>query len=160
MGKISQWSLKTNSNDGIVTTTLSGQSLTFDFSNTKTGVSLITLKATSGADIVESTFSVTVKSQDDTAVEELPEEKSHDQEFKIYPNPSDGVFYLDVRNFNKENCKVSIYNTQGRLIRLKEFNSPTELNNNPFNLSDEAPGIYIVQFQIQEQTITKKIRLK
>jgi len=153
-------SLKTNSNDGIVTTTLSGQSLTFDFSNTKTGVSLITLKATSGADIVESTFSVTVKSQDDTAVEELPEEKSHDQEFKIYPNPSDGVFYLDVRNFNKENCKVSIYNTQGRLIRLKEFNSPTELNNNPFNLSDEAPGIYIVQFQIQEQTITKKIRLK
>lgn len=63
------------------------------------------------------------------------------QDFIIYPNPSQGMFSIDLSNFNGAGI-VEILNLEGKII--KTYDAITQGATNHFNL-DEAKGIYIVR---------------
>ncbi len=156
-------SIQSNSNESVVTTSLADNNLTLDFSDTNTGVSYITLKASSGTDYIETTFSVTVKELTDTGVEVITTEDNTEEKketLSVYPNPSKGQFNVSAKNFAEGKCEVSIYNSNGRMVYTKSFNSSNELSNYSFNLSGQASGIYIMKIQLNEQVYTEKLRIR
>ena len=67
--------------------------------------------------------------------------------FKMYPNPSNSYFQLDG-NFEIE--KVEIYSLQGQLIK-------TFKNQNQYDVSDLAKGIYMIKIKAEEGLASKTL---
>lgn len=65
--------------------------------------------------------------------------------FNLYPNPTDGLLYIDVPN---KEFTVSIYTPSGSLIK-KVKSSSIDLSGNP-------NGLYFIKIQIGQKTILKK----
>jgi alpha-tubulin suppressor-like RCC1 family protein len=56
----------------------------------------------------------------------------------IYPNPSDGLFNMDVSGFLADSYIIKIYNLQGEMVYRKTLLS----SNNVIDLSDKSAGLY------------------
>lgn len=81
--------------------------------------------------------------------EEVPEKHSFLHEsisnfFKVYPNPTTGIFTLDLLEELKEfsNIKVEIYTMQGQLIFSNEL--PVQ-QRHTLSLTERQPGIYLIR---------------
>ncbi|MFT4806184.1 MAG: hypothetical protein ACI9YE_003416 [Psychroserpens sp.] len=83
-----------------------------------------------------------------------------EENLKVYPNPSKGIFNIKLANFNVE-TEIYLFDTTGKLIARtsvsKENNSgsPIRIGNN--NLSS---GIYLVKIITKEETVTKKLLIQ
>ena len=66
----------------------------------------------------------------------------------VYPNPCVDYIYFNT-SLRLEN--ISIYNTNGQLIRIEE------LTNNRINVSELPSGLYIIRFDTNGKIINKKI---
>ena len=74
-------------------------------------------------------------------------------EIGIFPNPSDGIF--EISSMSDEPISMTIFNEQGLQIMSYEMQNPS--NNNTFNLSDQAPGVYFAHVSQGEQQWVKKL---
>ena len=72
--------------------------------------------------------------------------------FKIYPNPSKGLF--KIMNLNTKNCNIEIINPQGVLLSRE-----TKNNNETIDLSGFANGIYVLRI-ISGHMIQKQLLIK
>ena len=73
----------------------------------------------------------------------------------FYPNPSNGVFTVDLEEVNKK-VSISIYNVIGKLVYQNGYSN----TNKPLiDLSNQAAGSYFVTIKTDNQTITKKVIL-
>ncbi len=75
-------------------------------------------------------------------------------ETAIYPNPTTGSFTI-VNNGKLQ--RVVVTNMAGQVITIKNVDKTTSFN---IDLSDKAKGIYAVQCQYSEGTVTRKIILQ
>lgn len=73
---------------------------------------------------------------------------------KIYPNPSNGQFYIS-NELNVNLTKAAIYDISGRLI--SEFSIANAAKINPINLAGASKGIYFVNIYSNNGFVTKKI---
>ena len=79
-----------------------------------------------------------------------------DYNFNIYPNPSKGVFNLDINNQNL-NYNVIIYNLIGEKVYEKCNFTSQELK---INLNSKPKGLYIIKVEIGNEIIAYKILIK
>ena len=77
----------------------------------------------------------------------------------VYPNPSTGVFNLEVAN-DQPIKKVQVVNVLGEVVYTKEISGVLENNVLPINLSDMSEGMYIVNVSNDNGTATHKVYLK
>jgi hypothetical protein len=73
------------------------------------------------------------------------------ENFKIYPNPSNGVISF---NYNLVNSKIEIFNLTGKKIREQNV-----INSNFIDLNLPS-GIYFIKTQINGRLINSKIIIK
>ena len=73
------------------------------------------------------------------------------ENFKIYPNPSNGVISF---NYNIVNSKIEIFNLTGKKIREQNI-----INSNFIDLNLPS-GIYFIKTQINERLLNSKIIIK
>ena len=82
-----------------------------------------------------------------------------ENEFTIFPNPSDGKFMLSVNSIGDGNGEVRITNILGQEV-LKET---LELKNGPnffnYRLEDVASGIYFVELKTDTDVTTKMLNI-
>lgn len=74
---------------------------------------------------------------------------ARDEKIKVYPNPSNGIVYLDGLNSPKQNISVSISGLDGRVLKKQQ------IRNNYFDISDMNPGIYIYRIYTGNQTVSR-----
>ena len=74
-------------------------------------------------------------------------------QIEVYPNPSTGVFNLNLNNIDAKN--VEIYDITGKLIKKMENKSITQLTQ--IDLSNASNGIYFVKISTENDTVTKRI---
>jgi hypothetical protein len=77
-----------------------------------------------------------------------------DIEYQIYPNPTMGKVFVELKG--NEPYTLSVYSTNGNLVLSKESN-----NNSleVINLDGLPSGVYVIQIQNDTQIITDKISL-
>lgn len=71
---------------------------------------------------------------------------------KIYPNPSDGVFY--IANFSGKNPSFEVYNSIGMLVKSGDMNT------NVLDLTDMDEGIYFINVASDSGIETHKLVIK
>ena len=75
-------------------------------------------------------------------------EKINNAIIKIYPNPSNGVLSVFVKNFSSI-INIEIFNMLGKIIYSKQLDGDTS----EINLSKQAKGIYFYQIKSEEEII-------
>lgn len=72
----------------------------------------------------------------------------------IYPNPSEGIFNIDFREYDESKFDITIYNALGQLIHKA---SVTPQNTNQIDLTSFGAGSYFITLQNANETINKII---
>ncbi|MFN2396195.1 MAG: T9SS type A sorting domain-containing protein, partial [Bacteroidales bacterium] len=86
-------------------------------------------------------------------------ENKYKNKFDIYPNPSNGIFFIDIRNIHLSpvsSAYIVIYNVQGRQIYKRKMNS----NAIEIQLNNQPGGVYFLRLVNDEVIITEKIIIK
>lgn len=91
------------------------------------------------------------KGKDDSVEFEIAD---FDTEIKMYPNPSNGIFSVNIPNFSNENeIYIQIFNTEGQL--KKQLIADNSILN--VNLSEYQQGLYFVKINSAELSCTQKM---
>jgi len=78
-------------------------------------------------------------------------------DFRIYPNPSNGKFYLEFIGELNDDIDLSIYDSFGNLVHSSRPESRE--GRHVIDLSGSAPGVYIVKIKSNDSVKTQRIIL-
>ena len=80
-------------------------------------------------------------------------------ELVVYPNPSNGVFFLNIKNenLNADALKVKIVNLLGQTVASQEVDSNKETK---FDLSTLPKGMYFVRVQVDKDEMIKRVVIR
>jgi len=82
-------------------------------------------------------------------------ESLQEAEIRIYPNPTEGRFAVEIGNLsNSVQGKMYLLDTNGRLLEKKDVRSEGKID---FDLSQKTTGIYLLNIQLGETVSTWKI---
>jgi subtilisin-like proprotein convertase family protein len=74
----------------------------------------------------------------------------------VYPNPSSGVFNVEINSLNISDIKISIYNLLGSVVFENNFDNSFNFNE-AIDLSSVESGVYLMNVTIGNKKVTKKI---
>ncbi len=94
--------------------------------------------------------SITITVNTTTSIEELGK-----MGVKIYPNPSNGIFIIELPK-ESPSMKLNIRNIEGKTLLNKSCN---EIRNE-IDLSNESPGVYIILIEVNNKVNIAKVILK
>ena len=75
---------------------------------------------------------------------------------KIYPNPSNGIFNLDLSNNSEEYNKITIFNLLGKTIYTNSLNPKS---NNEIDLTGFPSGYYLAHIENSLNNTSKQVKL-
>jgi hypothetical protein len=86
-------------------------------------------------------------------------ENLHDAEnqFLLYPNPSDGNINIILKGFPGGNVKIGIINIEGQTLLLKTFYSDENEFHKTLNLTTLPKGVYFVIVNTNQKVMVKKL---
>lgn len=77
--------------------------------------------------------------------------------FKIYPNPTTGEFYLELENEQENEIQIQVLSAIGKEVyKSDKFLTQGKLTKH-INLSELASGIYFLNMIIEEENISRKL---
>ena len=77
-------------------------------------------------------------------------------EFNVYPNPTTGIFTVELNNIKADDYKISVTNVLGQEVYTSSKEIST-LISEKINLSDFEKGVYILEVSNSNSIITEKI---
>ncbi len=75
-------------------------------------------------------------------------------EFSVYPNPSNGVFYLRIEDYSSESFQVKVVDLIGNELTSRTVSPNEEVI---FDLSTAPKGIYFVKITRGQDQIVKRL---
>jgi hypothetical protein len=93
-----------------------------------------------------------LKSGDEFAEAEIINLESEDSDVQVYPNPANSEITI-VYPFSGTNSKAIFTNTAGKVVMIQQLNS----NTSKIDVSNLAPGVYIVTLLNNESVVTKRL---
>ena len=76
----------------------------------------------------------------------------------VYPNPSSGIFTLELNNIIEKNTILTIVNSVGKVIWSEKLEIGDITKN--INLSEYSKGIYFLEIETENRILNKKLVLK
>jgi len=77
----------------------------------------------------------------------------NDEKFKVYPNPNDGKFIVEVNNLQFTIYNLQLFNLLGKIVYQQALNKKQEI----IHLEHLTKGIYFLKLQTEEHIYHKKI---
>jgi hypothetical protein len=92
----------------------------------------------------------------------LPGNALTDVDIRVYPNPSDGNFHVEIRTERKVPITAEIYDMTGKLVSdLSDRMEQEEMKlKADIHLEDDPPGIYFLRVESGKATVTRKIVIR
>ena len=78
-------------------------------------------------------------------------------EVNIFPNPSNGLFNLNLDSHNEINAHITITNFLGELVYKEDMRIREGEYNSKIDLKDRAIGIYLLSINTNKQSFKQKI---
>ncbi|TAE58129.1 MAG: T9SS C-terminal target domain-containing protein [Bacteroidetes bacterium] len=75
-------------------------------------------------------------------------------EISLFPNPTNGVFYVDIRSAAESSVKVKVVNMIGQTLREAEASVGERLT---FDMSNSPKGVYFLQIGEGSERLTRRI---
>jgi len=73
-------------------------------------------------------------------------------DFYLYPNPSTGIFQIQMNGYNNESIQIRVMNCSGQII-LKKI-----IDFNQIDLTEYGNGLYLLQFIYRNgETFSRKV---
>jgi hypothetical protein len=148
-GDVLIYSVISNTNDLVVEATISGSSLTLNFSDLNIGLSEIVITASSNGKEVNSKFTVEVNIA--TVINAI----SNDDEVQIYPNPTKGLVQLSFNHIPVSGSRITVYDLTGKIIYKSQVVNKIE----SLNLIGKPRGLYFIKID-QKTPKTYKLILE
>jgi hypothetical protein len=139
------YNVTTNTNDKVVTTTISNSNLILRFSTEYTGISEITVSASANGKSAISKFKVEVKIP--VGIDPVID----DMDILVYPNPAKENIFLKFSEIPKTVTKLNLYNSQGKSVSQ----ILTDKQEGLINVQHLAPGLYFLQIGDSKTKIYK-----
>jgi hypothetical protein len=76
----------------------------------------------------------------------------------VYPNPSSGIFTLELNNIIEKNTILTIVNSVGKVIYSEKLEIGERTKD--INLSEYSKGIYFLEIETENRILNKKLVLK
>jgi len=76
---------------------------------------------------------------------------------RIFPNPSDGFFTLELKNVRNQAINIRVYNLLGRMVESFHVNAGTGTSSHPLDLRHLPDGLYMMKIQHQDGTLSNKL---
>jgi endonuclease I len=86
----------------------------------------------------------------------IPEEATGDIQLTTYPNPSQGVLYVDFTGSRDENASLIITDLMGRMVFSQQISAKEGKNHIQVN-TDLAPGTYALDVFVNNNNYNKKV---
>jgi hypothetical protein len=84
-------------------------------------------------------------------------DKNLNGQLNIFPNPSNGEFYIDLGGEINGFAKLQVLDLSGRIILNKEMNSTSNFAETTIDLSSNPSGFYTVKVLTGKQVYTKQL---
>ena len=78
-------------------------------------------------------------------------------DYKIYPNPSNGFFNIELHLFNSEELQLSIFNYLGEIVHKEKLIDIEGKYIKKISLDNKDSGIYILNITSINRNINQKI---
>lgn len=78
-------------------------------------------------------------------------------EAAVYPNPTSGVFFLNIESQFSESFEVKVVNLIGQPVNIQEVTTNQQTQ---FDLSGLPKGVYFVKITVDQQQVVKRIILQ
>jgi hypothetical protein len=101
-----------------------------------------TVVVTSESGVVEYTYKVIFYSENTTGIEDVA-----NSNFRLYPNPSNGIVYVENSGFNSD-VRIEILNILGRVVQTKQFDVLS--GKTKIDLNDQPAGLYLMSIKSRE----------
>jgi hypothetical protein len=82
-----------------------------------------------------------------------------DVQLNLFPNPTSDVCTLTYSLQERQNVKVSVFNTLGELVYLESLNASVGINNQSLGIGSLSQGNYTVKIDLKNGTVTKKLTI-
>lgn len=79
---------------------------------------------------------------------------------KVYPNPSNGLFELELNNLPAQAVKVSVYDLMGKQLFARDLNVQSTVYKTGLDLQHIAKGVYFLKVMAGEQVSTLRITIQ
>jgi hypothetical protein len=80
-------------------------------------------------------------------------------ELKVYPNPTPGIFSLQLRLIKKGKVKTNLFDAGGKLLQADEFEYNSFINKQ-YNIARLENGIYYLQLLFTATGTTEEIKME
>jgi hypothetical protein len=77
-------------------------------------------------------------------------------QFAVYPNPSTGLFNLELNLTEKQDVTITIYSSNGAIIRNYQFDN-TDNFSRKIDLNDVAEGLYLLRIQLADESLNQQL---
>jgi hypothetical protein len=84
-------------------------------------------------------------------------EHSFSNSVNVYPNPSAGVFTLNITNADFKELVITIYDIQGRMVYSADDKNITKDYSRKINIADLSKGMYYLKLDNGAETKTEKL---
>ena len=81
-------------------------------------------------------------------------------DFKVYPNPSNNIFNIELNTISQESIKIKVMNTIGDIIYSNELVNYKGEYNSKIDLTQQAKGIYLLDIMTNQEIIKVKLILQ
>ena len=81
-------------------------------------------------------------------------DENFQESFKVFPNPSKGVFKIDYEPMSNSNIQLNIFDLTGRLVFKKDFENQREIF---IDLSNKSKGTYLLKILVDNEYLQKII---
>ncbi len=75
---------------------------------------------------------------------------------KIYPNPTDGLIYIELNLPDYTDIRLEFYDATGRKIYIREFTNVNGIHES-MDISDLTPGVYFLKVQTKKGQVVRNI---
>ena len=78
----------------------------------------------------------------------------------VYPNPSNGIFNLDVNFNDATDLDLVVVNMLGEEVAVKQINASNGIHSDVIDLSTSAPGVYFLKVISDNKSISTQVLVK
>jgi len=75
----------------------------------------------------------------------------------VSPNPSNGLFTINLSDYDKGELTITVFDQLGKVISNQTLNGSDQKNNHLIDLTTQETGIYFLRFSSVDGVATKKI---